>query len=133
MRRLCCFVLILLVVGTMILPVAASQATVQPRWTYLDSVSAVLQINGLGIATCSGQAAVSSTNRIAVYVTLQQYTDSGWVTIRSWSATGKTTTMAGGQYAVARGYTYRVNVFAYVYDSRGNIIETGSTSQTRVF
>ena len=123
----------LLVAGTMVFPANASKNEVQPRWTYLNSVSASLQIDGLGIATCSGQAMVTSSNRITVYITLQQYTDSGWVTLRSWSATGKTTTMAGGQYAVARGYTYRVNVFAYVYDSRGNIIETGSTSQTRVF
>lgn len=133
MRRLFCFVLVLLMVCTMVLPAAASQDVVQPRWTYLSSVSAALQINGLGIASCSGQALVTSSNRIAVYVTLQQYTDSGWVTLRSWSATGKTTTMAGGQYAVARGYTYRVNVTAYVYDGRGNVIETGSASKTCVF
>ena len=133
MRRLFCFFLAVLIVSTMVFPAAASQTAVQPRWTYLDSVSAVLQINGLGIASCSGQAAVNSSNKISVYVTLQQYTDSGWITIRSWSATGISATLASGQYAVARGYTYRVNVVAYVYDGRGNIIESGSTSQTRVF
>ena len=133
MRRVCCFILILLVVGTMILPAAASQTAVQPRWTYLDAVFATLDINGLGVATCRGQAAVNSTNRIVVYVTLQQNTDSGWVTISSWSATGVGAAQAYGQYAVARGYTYRVNVFAYVYDGRGNIIETGSASHIRVF
>lgn len=133
MRRLCCVFLILLVIGTMILPAAASQNEVQPRWTYLNSVSAALDINFLGVASCSGQALVTSSNRISVYVTLQQYTDSGWVTIRSWSATGKTTTMASGQYAVARGYTYRVNTVVYVYDDRGNVIETGSASKSAVF
>ena len=127
------FILVLLIVCATVLPAAASQTTVQPRWTYLDFVSVVLDINALGVASCSGQAAVNSTNRIAVYVTLQQYTASGWVTIRSWSATGVGATQAAGQYAVARGYTYRVNAVAYVYDGRGNIIETGSTSQTRVF
>ena len=133
MRRLCCFILILLMVGTMIVPVAALQTVVQPRWTYLTSISASLDINALGVASCGGRALVHSTNRIAVYVTLQQYTDSGWVTIRSWSATATTATQVSGQYAVAHGYTYRVNVFAYVYDGRGNIIETGSTSKTCVF
>ena len=133
MRRLFCFVLVLLMVGTMMIPAAASQNSVQPRWTYLDSVSAALDINALGIASCGGRALAYSSNRIAIYVTLQQYTDSGWVTIRSWSATATTATQVSGQYAVARGYTYRVNVTAYVYDGRGNIIETGSTSKTCVF
>jgi len=133
MRRLFCFILVLLMVCTMVLPAAASQATVQPRWTYLDAVSATLDINALGVASCRGQAAVNSSNRIAVYVTLQQQTTSGWVTIRNWSATGSGAAQAFGQYAVARGYTYRINVFAYVYDDRGNIIETGSASQFRVF
>ena len=133
MRRLFCFILVLLMLFTMVLPTAASQATVQPRWIYLDFISASLDINALGVASCRGQAAVSSTNRIAVYVTLQQNTSSGWVTIRSWSATAIGAAQASGQYAVARGYTYRVNTVVYVYDGRGNVIETGSTSQTRVF
>ena len=133
MRRFCCFILILLVVGTMILPAVALQTAVQPRWTYLDSVSAALDINALGIASCGGRALAYSSNRIAIYVTLQQYTDSGWVTIRSWSATATTATQVSGQYAVARGYSYRVNVIAYVYDGRGNIVESGSASKTCVF
>lgn len=133
MRRLFCVVLILLMVCTIVLPATASQATVQPRWTYLTSISAALEINALGIASCGGRALASSSNRIAVYVTLQQYTASGWVTIRSWSATAIAAAQVSGQYAVARGYSYRVNVTVYVYDGRGNVIETGSTSKTSVF
>lgn len=133
MRRLFCFVLVLLMVGTMMIPAAASQNSVQPRWTYLDAVFAALDINAIGVASCRGQAAVNSTNRIVVYVTLQQYTDSGWVTIRSWSATATGAAQVSGQYAVARGYSYRVNVIAYVYDGRGNIVESGSASKTCVF
>lgn len=133
MKRLFCFFLILAMLSLMILPAAASEASIQPRWTYLNSVSASLDINWLGVASCSGQALVRSSDKIEVVVILQQYSSTGWVTINSWSSTGTTTTRASGQYAVARGYTYQVNVVAYVYDSNGNIIESGSASQSRVF
>lgn len=133
MKRLFCIFLVLVMLSLMILPAAATEVTIQPRWTYLDTVSAALDINWLGVASCSGQGFVRSSNKIEVVVILQQYSNTGWVTLKSWSSTGTTSALASGQYAVAHGYTYRVNVFAYVYDSDGNIIESGSSSQSRVF
>lgn len=67
---------------------------------------------------------------VKTVVRLQQKLDSGWYTVKSWSDTGTCTAGASGSYAVARGYDYRVTVSAYVYDDNGNIVETGSSSDS---
>ena len=135
--------------------------TIQPRWSYLDTVSAYININALGIATCEGRAtsrdaltvetvvrllqpvSVSCCKRTTVstatsrdaltvetVVRLQQLTDTGWSTIKTWSSTSVGSASVSKTYAVYAGYTYRTSVTGYVYDSNGNIIETGSASDT---
>ena len=112
---------------------AESESSIQPRWTYLNTVSAYLNINVLGIATCEGSAIANVVQDVEVIVRLQQLTDTGWSTIKSWSATNAGASSAEGKYAVYKGYTYRTTVAAYVYDNNGNIIETGSASDTFVY
>lgn len=116
----------------LVTPVAATanESTIQPRWTYLNSVYAYLDINWLGVATCEGNAIAGSSVQVKTVVRLQQKLDSGWYTVKSWSETGTGTASAGGKIAVARGYDYRVTVSAYVYDDNGNIVETGSSSDS---
>ena len=102
------------------LTTAARQAT----------VTAYLDINLLGVATCEGSATARALVDVKVTVRLQQLTDTGWSTIKTWSATNEGCSSASGKYAVYSGYTYRTTVSAYVYDEDGNIIETGSASDT---
>lgn len=132
MRRLAALLMVIGILCTMIVPVAAAsnENTVQPRWTYLNSVYAYLDINWLGVATCEGAAVIRSSMEVKTVVRLQQKLDSGWYTVKSWSDTGTCTAGASGSYAVARGYDYRVTVSAYVYDDNGNIVETGSSSDS---
>ena len=132
MRRLAALLMVIGILCTMIVPVAAAtnENTIQPRWTYLNSVYAYLDINWLGVATCEGSSAARSSVEIKTVVRLQQLTDTGWSTIKSWSGTGTLNASAGGKIAVARGYDYRVTVSAYVYDDNGNIVETGSSSDS---
>lgn len=133
MKRVTCYLLVCILLCSMVIPAAAEESTIQPRWSYLDAVSAVLDINWLGVASCSGQAVARKAVDIEVVVNLQQQTNTGWTTLRTWSSTGSVTALASGQYAVYRGYTYRVNTIAYVYDSNGNIIETGMATDTYIF
>lgn len=111
-------------------PPAETESTIQPRWSYLDTVTAYLDINILGVATCEGSATARALVDVKVTVRLQQLTDTGWSTIKTWSATNEGCSSASGKYAVYSGYTYRTTVSAYVYDEDGNIIETGSASDT---
>lgn len=120
---------------TMTIPASATTAesTIQPRWTYLDTVYAYLNINWLGIASCEGSATAGSLVTVEVTVRLQQLKDTGWATIKTWSATDTQSAVASGSYAVQKGYTYRVSVTGYVYDSNGNLVETGSATDTFVY
>lgn len=104
--------------------------TIQPRWSYLDTVSAYININALGIATCEGRATSRDALTVETVVRLQQLTDTGWSTIKTWSSTSVGSASVSKTYAVYAGYTYRTSVTGYVYDSNGNIIETGSASDT---
>ena len=132
MKRTITTLMIIGIICSLAIPFAASatESIVQPRWSYLDSVYAYLDINWLGVATCEGSAIARSSVEIKTVVRLQQLTDTGWSTMKSWSDTGTLNASAGGKIAVARGYDYRVTVSAYVYDDNGNIVETGSSSDS---
>lgn len=132
MRKTLAVLMVIGILCTMIIPVTAAtnENTIQPRWSYLDSVYAYIDINWLGVATCEGTAVARSSVDVEVVVRLQQKLDSGWYTVESWSDTGTGTAGTGGKIAVARGYDYRVTVSAYVYDDNGNIVETGSSSDS---
>ena len=107
-----------------------SVTIVQPRWTYLQTVTASLNINLLGVATCDGTGTSRVIKDVKIIVRLQQETDTGWSTLKTWTATASGAVGAGGSHAVAKGYNYRTVSSVYVYDDDGNIIETGSASDT---
>ena len=132
MKRAFAILIVIGILSAIAVPVAASsnENIIQPRWSYLDSVHAYLDINWLGVATCEGSATARSLVEVETIVRLQQQTDTGWSTIKTWSSTGTASASAGGKYAVARGYDYRVTVSGYVYDDNGNIVETGSSSDS---
>lgn len=135
MKRVTSLLIIIVILCVMVLPVSATSVdnTVQPRWTYLDSVYAYLDINWLGVASCEGRATAGDFVAVKVVVRLQQLKDTGWATIKSWTATDTQTVGASGSYAVYSGYTYRVSVTGYVYDSNGNLVEAGTATDTFVY
>lgn len=135
MKRLLALLLTFFVMGFSLIPVdvAATENFVQPRWSYVSELSANISIDWLGVATCTGGADVYGSYTVETVVYLHQYVDSSWQMLKSWSATGISSTGVEGKYAVARGYTYRVTVVAYVYDSNGKILEAVSTTDTSIF
>lgn len=132
MKKALAIIFTVVILCSITIPAAAveSDNTIQPRWSYLDAVYAYLDINWLGVATCEGSAVAHSTVQVKTVVRLQQKLDSGWYTVETWSDTGTGAAGASGKIAVARGYDYRVTVSAYVYDDNGNIVETGSSSDS---
>ena len=135
MRRITSLLIVVTILCAMAVSASATTVdnAVQPRWTYLNSVYANLDINWLGVATCEGRATAGDLVTVEVIVRLQQLKDTGWATIKSWTSTGTLTASASGSYAVYSGYTYRVSVTGYVYDSNGNLVETGTATDTFVY
>lgn len=136
MKRIVSLLIVIAIMSIMVVPAtaASSEPVVQPRWSYLDTVTAYLDINETwGMTTCEGRATAGEYVTVKVIVRLQQLTDTGWSTLKSWSSTGLVTAAASGNYAVYSGYTYRVSVTGYVYDDDGNIVETGSATDTYIY
>ena len=127
MKRLVSIGFVLLFLCSIIVPVFATGTTdVQPRYTEINAVSADLEINALGIASCSGQVTAKHLNSVEVIVRLQKYTGTSWTTLKTWTSTGTATAYASGKYAVNSGYKYRVSVTGYVYDTDDTILETAT-------
>lgn len=124
------FILIL----AMIVPMGNANATgINPRWTHIQSMTAGLDISFWGVATCNGQLTAYENVPIEIMMHLQQNKNGSWGTLRTWSIVGTGALSSEKQYAVERGYTYRVVVTGYVYDANGNILETASASKSFVY
>lgn len=70
---------------------------------------------------------------VSVTVRLQVYKNGDWETLYTWSDSGTWSVTCEGYYAVYSGYKYRVIVLGYVYDSAGNIIESGDAVYVKQF
>ena len=132
MKRITAFLFSAVLIISLALPASAAvKETVQPRYTYINSVYASLSINeATGVTTCTGRVTAKNTYPVEVDVYLQQDMGSYWKTVKSWSATGNWSTSLTGNHAVYDGYTYRVYVVGYVYDSNGNLLESASGTHT---
>lgn len=96
-----------------------------PRWTYMTMIRAGMDVDGKNIAsisvTCDGDYA--QVNKIKAKCELQQLKDS-WKTIKTWTEENDgSIIMYSKSYAVAKKYSYRLKVTAYVYKD-GKLLET---------
>lgn len=97
------------------------------RYTYITAISAGLSISGSS-ASANGGIIPSGNYATNIVVKLQQRQSNGrWVTIASWSGNNSSgVSEAGGTATITAGYSYRTYVVGHVYDSNGNIIDTGT-------
>lgn len=136
MKRVISILLVLAVlVCTVAFPASAATSTdVEPLYDHINSVYANLSINKLlGIATCTGRINAKKIVPVKVIVRLQQYNEGTWTTVTSWNETGTASVSCTNQYAIYSGYTYRVRVTGYVYDSEGVIQESATVTHTVEF
>ncbi len=136
MKKVCFAIVLALVICFTAVPVEASAMVetpvtdqVEPRFVAINSIYSLLKIEeSSGIATCVGEVCAKEMVPVEVVVQLQRLEDGMWNTLYTWSDTGTLFASMSGNYCVPRGYTYRTRVTAFVYDSDGNIIESGSGS-----
>jgi len=93
-------------------------------WACIRNAGAGLSITSSGYATCTGSLTHSGSSG-KVQVTLQRYQNSAWTAIKSWSDS-RTGAICGvtGNYYITKGYSYRVKVSVYVYNSSGSLLES---------
>jgi len=83
-----------------------------------------LEWESTNILYCAGGTEVPDGYEAYVKVELQQYTSSGWTTIKTWTDRDDAYAMVDQNYAVMSGYDYRLKLTHKAYDSNGNLIET---------
>ena len=128
---LCAVLLIMLCV---VPTVTYASEDVMPLYDNINSVYANLNIDGsTGIASCTGMISAKNFYPVSVTVRLQMLENGDWKTLYTWSDNGTWSVTCDGYYAVYSGYSYRVIVQGYVYDSAGNIIESGSAVQVQYY
>lgn len=111
-----------------------TQGSIAPLFTYIWTLDAGLSINSSGKATCVGNVTIyNSSYRTDLAVQLQKSTDSGWTTIKTWTASGigVAGTHLEEDYYVVRG-TYRVCSTAKVYNTSGTLLESESIYSAKV-
>lgn len=121
--------LVICLVITMTAPVilATDSNTIQPRYTYANTLDAVLDISN-GVAFCAVSLQLNDFNNCSVFCRLQQQQDGSWVTLKSWSEEAVYYVYSSQRWAVASGHNYRLSVYGYVYGDNGDIIETITNS-----
>jgi len=101
---------------------AAQAAEIEPRYTGIAHVYAVLNISEIGAASCGGSTRVRSGYTADLTVELKR----DGTTIKTWTASGTGNLTAGSTYFVTSGHTYVVTTSVVVYDSTGTIVEDTS-------
>ena len=130
-RVLSVLFMLLLVVSVTVPAQAAETQQIMPRYTYVDSIWACITIDSTwGIATCEGEIIAKDEYPVEVVVSLQVYKSGKWDTIASWSAEDTYSVYLSKAYAVTSGYTYRVYVEGYVYNSNNAVIEVTSLTHS---
>ena len=112
-----------------LLVVTASAAVIQPRWTYIASSVSSLDISDSGYATLygGGSAPSPNVNKVKAIVELQQFKNSKWETLNTWTATasGWSARTSTKTWPVAHGYSYRLYVTLEAYNG-STLLESAS-------
>lgn len=110
----------------------ADNTIITPFYTHITILSAGLSIDSSGLATCSGLVFPTYVNtKVELMVTLEEYKNSRWGSVYSWSAYGdgtNTTAVSGNRYVTSG--RYRVVVVAKIYSLSGTLLETQSKTTT---
>lgn len=105
---------------------AYAETRMLPRWNYLLSISADLDINSLGVATvdvtCNANA--STINEMKATIAVQRFENGSWKTVKSWTTSDQDASIYFTKScAVYKNYSYRVKVTAKAY-ANGSLKET---------
>ena len=98
---------------------------ISPRYANIASFYVDLDISkGLTWeASCEVSAMTKSSYTAEIFAELQQK-DGTWSTLKSWWSSESSVIRSAKTYNVYSGFPYRVKATIYVYDSRGNLVES---------
>jgi len=133
MKKIYSIILTIIVLFSMVIPAYAAlpDPPISPQYNYIDAYSVNLTINqSSGIASCSATCYTSSSKTVEIEYNLQRYMGSYWATVKTWTSSGTSYASLSKSWAVYSGYTYRGKATYRVYDSSGNLLETGSATKT---
>ena len=133
MRRVITLILALATLATMTTTAFAAlpeEPIVSPQYTYIEFISTGLTVQDatFGVLSISAYCLSASGTIVQIECMLQQYSG-GWNTIKTWNASGIVEATLDKQYAVAKGYSYRIYVTYSIRNSSGALLE--STIKTR--
>ena len=133
-RSISLIVLIALIFALTPFANAAEVEQATPWYLYINTLSASLSIDeALGIASCEGYIYIRSGSSVKLVCKLQVYENGDWRTLKTWENTGIRSVSIVESYAVTESYTYRTLVIGYVYNANGGLLESDSTSNTKIY
>lgn len=104
-----------------------SNVGIAPANIIILATESLLEWTGTNTLEILGGTEVPHGYEAYVKVELQQYTGSGWTTIKTWTDRDDSYAMVSRYYAVMSEYNYRLKLTHKAYDSNGNLIETLTT------
>lgn len=128
MKKTASIILIIAILMGMAMPASAAQEepSVQPRYLYILSFDATIEVSHWYVAACSARLSVNGDYSTEIVMKLQQQDGSSWTTLKTWTLTDVTGTSDTKYYAVSSSGTYRLQVLYYVYGSNGAILESAT-------
>ena len=95
---------------------AVGSGIMQPQWVNTDVVTADLSFSGDRADCASIIHAKSGTTKITASAVLSRVTGSGTYAVKTWNVSSAGDSLYfDGQYYVASGYTYELDINAWVY------------------
>ena len=103
---------------------------VQPKYVYLNKLSASIDITSSGRVTAGSKAGVpSAAYSIDLTMTIEKSSDGvNWTSVKSWDTTGSLAISMSEYWYVVPGYTYRVKAEAEVYNANNVLVERASAT-----
>lgn len=100
---------------------------ISPMYIHLMTLSSSLDIDKLGIATCTAKLVQNlSDGSSELIMNLQKLNaDNTWSSVHIWTKTGEKT-CSDSQYKLVSKGTYRLFVTSKIYDSDGKFVESGT-------
>lgn len=137
MRKVLSVVLALVLAGVLAVPSLAAvpeDTVVSPLYTYIQTATANLSIDeSTGIATCKASCYSVKGYTVEIICELQQYNDSTWTTLKTWTASGSRFASVNEIWAVFSGYTYRVYATYRIRDTAGSLLESITGTDSYVY
>lgn len=105
---------------------------ISPQYTYIDTLAANLTIDkNTGIASCRAYCYTTSNHNVEIECSLQRYVGAIWTPLKTWTASGTYYASIDQDWAVYKGYNYRIYVTYRIRTTAGALLE--STTVTRYY